>query len=395
MRFQLEQVGPLERADLEFADLTVFVGPQASGKSLALQLLRLAIDSPHVVGQMHRHGQSWRDGPRRFLDAYLGMGLGPLWSDEFRLAVDGQPLDLAGLIQPDVQPDLSRAQAQSKLLYLPAARAMMFRDGWPRSYEDYAPGDPFCIRESSDLFRHMLLFDSFERDELFPEACLDPELSALLAADVFGGFRVLIDRSDVQLRVVLANERQRIRFMGWSAGQREFLLLYLAYLLLTRERRPAEKVDADPRQLGVEWVVIEEPEMGLHAQGMTVWFLMVFDLLRRGYRVCVSTHSPQVLEALWALRHLKHNKADPRLVRQLFAMPESPFLDELAVTILHKDLRVHYFDPSQRTTRDISPLDPELEETGDRGWGGLAEFSGRANDAVACAVSEFQPEEVM
>jgi len=48
---------------------------------------------------------------------------------------------------------------------------------------------------------------------------------------------------------------------------------------------------------------------------------------------------------------------------------------------------VQYFDRERGTTRDISDLDPSSEEEGESGWGGLSEFSARANEAVANAVS--------
>ncbi|MBE7500528.1 MAG: hypothetical protein HS113_09530 [Verrucomicrobiales bacterium] len=50
-------------------------------------------------------------------------------------------------------------------------------------------------------------------------------------------------------------------------------------------------------------------------------------------------------------------------------------------------VRVHYFDRLTGATRDISELDLEAEAGGKSGWGGLSEFSGRANDAVARAVA--------
>lgn len=40
----LRNLGPIREADLTFGDLTVLTGPQASGKSIALQVLKLAID---------------------------------------------------------------------------------------------------------------------------------------------------------------------------------------------------------------------------------------------------------------------------------------------------------------------------------------------------------------
>jgi predicted ATPase len=48
MHMTLQQVGPLYHADRTFADLTVLVGPQATGKSIALQFLKLLVDTGFV-----------------------------------------------------------------------------------------------------------------------------------------------------------------------------------------------------------------------------------------------------------------------------------------------------------------------------------------------------------
>ena len=60
---------------------------------------------------------------------------------------------------------------------------------------------------------------------------------------------------------------------------------------------------------------------------------------------------------------------------------------KMAETVMAKTSRVHYFDRESGITRDISSLDPGAEESGEAGWGGLSEFSGRANEAVARAVA--------
>ncbi len=59
----------------------------------------------------------------------------------------------------------------------------------------------------------------------------------------------------------------------------------------------------------------------------------------------------------------------------------------VAKAALEKTVKVFYFDRETATTRDISDLDPGREENGEAGWGGLAEFSGRVNAAVAHAVA--------
>jgi hypothetical protein len=168
--------------------------------------------------------------------------------------------------------------------------------------------------------------------------------------------------------------------MVWSAGQREFVPLLLSlYHLLTSAKAPRRK--------GVEWVVIEELEMGLHPRAISVVMLMIFELMQRGYRVCISTHSPQVLEAVWALKHLKESAADGRALLQVFDAPQTPGMITLANAVLTKFVNVYYFDRKTGTTKNISQLDPGEEFEGGSGWGGLSEFSGRANEVVARAVA--------
>ena len=49
-RLQLKNVGQIHDADIEFSDLTVLVGPQATGKSIFLQFLRLLVDTNTGLG---------------------------------------------------------------------------------------------------------------------------------------------------------------------------------------------------------------------------------------------------------------------------------------------------------------------------------------------------------
>ncbi len=53
---RLENIGPISVAYLSFGDLTVLVGPQASGKSIALQWLKLVEDLGPIQELLHVHG---------------------------------------------------------------------------------------------------------------------------------------------------------------------------------------------------------------------------------------------------------------------------------------------------------------------------------------------------
>jgi len=171
--------------------------------------------------------------------------------------------------------------------------------------------------------------------------------------------------------------------MVWSAGQREFVPLLLGMYWLV----PPTKVS---RRGSIEWVVLEEPEMGLHPRAISVVLLMVLELVARGYRVCVSTHSPHVLEAVWVLRHLKENGVSSRELLNVFAAPNTRQMLKLADTVMQKTVKVFYFDRQTGQTSDISELDPSDEAMGEAGWGGSTEFSGRANEAVARAVASAE-----
>jgi hypothetical protein len=137
--------------------------------------------------------------------------------------------------------------------------------------------------------------------------------------------------------------------------------------------------------------VIEEPEMGLHPQALTVFVLLVLDLLWRGYRVVLSTHSPVVLTAIWMLRRLKENGASWRLVCDAFDVKRTQALQLVAEAALQKSYHVsllEFGDDAMVRSKDISSLDPDAEDEGESGWGGLTAFSSRFGDAVRKSFNE-------
>ncbi|MCZ7639920.1 MAG: AAA family ATPase [Verrucomicrobia bacterium] len=376
-RLGIENLGPIRQATLTFGDLTVFVGAQATGKSIALQLLKLMVDAGQVQEEMSRHGLDWSGRLPEFLDAYFGEGMHGVWrAGESRVTWAGKVLDLEQMARR------KRTGKAQKLFFIPAQRVLALRDGWPRPFTDYSPGDPFAVREFSEKLR-MLVEQEFSGESLFPqERRLKREVRELLERDVFSSFALKVDKVRSQKRLVLGNgeETENLPFMVWSAGQREFVPLLLGcYWLL-----PPTAVS---RRGDIEWVALEELEMGLHPRAISVVLLLVFEMLARGYRVCLSTHSSQVLDALWTLKHLREHRARPEALLEVFETEKSAPMLRLAETVLAMSVKVHCFDRLTGATRDISELDLEAEAGGKSGWGGLSEFSGRANDAVARAVA--------
>ena len=74
MKLDLQNLGPISEGSLRFGDLTVLVGPQASGKSIALQLLKLLVDTGTVQAELRRYGLDWNGHVAELIDAYLAKG---------------------------------------------------------------------------------------------------------------------------------------------------------------------------------------------------------------------------------------------------------------------------------------------------------------------------------
>jgi len=141
----------------------------------------------------------------------------------------------------------------------------------------------------------------------------------------------------------------------------------------------------------IDIVVIEEAEMGLHPRAISSLVLLFLELIYRGYKVILSTHSPVILDVIWAIMEIKKNKADPLLIMELFDLPKVTGIKELCEEVVYKkDFKSYYFDKKENgniVVKNISTLDPGAEDHNISGWGGLTEFSGKASDIVAKAVS--------
>jgi hypothetical protein len=132
--------------------------------------------------------------------------------------------------------------------------------------------------------------------------------------------------------------------------------------------------------------------MGLHPQAVTVVMLLVLDLLWRGYRVVLSTHSSIVVTAVWALQRLATHQASYQFVCDAFSVPTKyrPSLRPVAEAALGKSYATYvlsYGGDNHVTARDISSLDPGDDDDAVSGWGGLVGFSSRFAESVRDAAN--------
>jgi len=370
---RIAKFGPVREADMTFGDLTVLVGPQATGKSIVLELVKLLVDAGPVAREMRRFNIDWRKNMGSFLDQYFGEGMSELLSKKTRITADNHRIEFSALLRGK--------KMVNELFFIPAQRVLSLRDGLTRPFTDYRAGDPFVVREFSQILHDLVQMEFNRTPELFPKRNrLTKNFRDLIDRDIFRGFG-LKTSADIQKRIVLSSpsSKSELPFLVWSAGQREFVPLLLGLYWLM----PPGKV---ARRSKLKWVVIEELEMGLHPNAISVAILLVLELMQRGYRVCLSTHSPHVLDVVWALQVMKENGGVVQDVLDLFSLPSNPPTKRLAERVLRKDLRVYYFQRNGQVL-EISPLDPGADAEEESGWGGLSEFSGRVGDIVSQVMS--------
>lgn len=377
---EVRSLGQIEEASIQFGDLTVLVGPQGAGKSLLLQTWKLALDYAEILGALRGAGFSLADTDE-LLDAYFGEGMHNAWTSATEVRVRGTPLHLSSLLKKG---RTSKEQPAGKAFFVPAHRALLMTEGWPSPFMRLKADTPTVAR----LFSQSL-YDRFTGKEqagsLFPvERRLKQSIRDLIDAAIFHRGEVILEKAGLQTRLALKYENASLPFMTWTAGQREFTPLLLGlYRVL-----PPRKVRKDPQ---IEWVIIEEPEMGLHPQALNAVMALVLDLLWRGYRVVLSTHSPFVLDVVFAVRELRNAANGVSLLRDAFGMPSNGQVNPMLSAALKKDYRTYAlaFNPNGRvTSKDISDLDPASSDEDTRNWGGLTGFSGRFSNAIARGVAE-------
>lgn len=379
MKVTLSNFGPISRAEIELGDLTVLVGPQATGKSIFLATFKLLQDAGAIADRFLKFDLIWSDNYARFLDLYFGEGLGGIWGEKGAVYVNGSPVTLEELLQS--------AEKKERVFYIPAQRVLTLRDGLTRPFGEYRVEDPFVMRQFSDILHRLVQAEFARHDLLFPQpGRLKEAFRDLLDKHIFRGFTLQADRKWGPRRLVLVQSdgKKRLPFTVWSAGQREFVPLLLGLYWLM----PAGHVS---RRRSIEWVIVEEPEMGLHPYAVHGMMMLLLDLLRRGYRLLLSTHSLAVLDIVWALQVFKQYK-DEDAVLKLAGWPRRGEYYKLARCALEKTYRVFYFPP-EGDVLDISSLHPGDEDIHVAGWGGLSEFSGYVADLVAEVIERHEAKE--
>lgn len=380
---KINHLGPIESANITFGDLTFFVGPQASGKSILLQLIKLVLDKNHIRKTLEQYGYIWGNESNKILNRFFGEGMSSIWSDITTVKFDGKPFSKNDLTPKRGKKEKNENKDES-IFYIPAQRVVCLNNGWPRFFSEYEDSVPYVLRDFSETLRQLLEngIEDNKNDVIFPQSQrLKESLRDSFNETIFHDGKIVLDKSGKK-RLKLNIDSTSIPFMAWSAGQKEFMPLLLSFYFLS----PPSKVSTKD---AIKYVIIEEPEMGLHPQAIESVILQVLDLLSRGYKVIISTHSPVLLEFAWAFNLLKQAKAKDRVLFELFNVKKTPSFSKIFKDLLtNKQLNTYYFDRKENkvTIKDISSLDAGSDDIAISEWGGLSSFASKASDIVSKSV---------
>lgn len=385
-RLTVRNFAQLSHVEIPLSDLVVLVGPQATGKSLILELMKLAVDRKPIVRSLRQHGFGWTS-QQEFSSLYFGGGFGNSWHSRTEVVYEGLRLSLADVAKP------RGFSQEDAVFYIPAHRTLAIAEGWPRSFAQYQVETPYVARRFSEQLLTALNQGLVGKGTIFPhDRRLKDAFRKLIDDAIFHGATLKLDTIGMRKQFVLeyvhdgpSNAEARIPFMAWTAGQREFtpMLLGLYHLL------PA---GGATKKREISWAIIEEPEMGLHPKAVVAVMAVVLDLLARGYKVALSTHSTTVLEVVWGMSRLKHaSDRDVRLCRMMGLPERDKKVLHTASEALKRTFSVVHLQHGKDgrvTSTDISGLDPGASDPREWEWGGLTGFSARVAEAVASSTAK-------
>lgn len=378
--------GPINNVDIHLGDLTILLGPQASGKTLFLQMLKLLIDKNHIIQTLARYNYVTDKQPDKILNYYFGDRLSSMWKKDTVVKADGKRHTKAFLMSQSAE------SAIEEVFYVPAQRILSISDGRPKNFMEYDISSPYVLRNFSETLRLFFQNEIGEDQTVFPlNNRLKGGLKKSFNESIFHGGHVVLDESSGQKKMRMQVGGSSLPFMTWSAGQKEFMPLLMATYCLTG---PAIKT-INRKQY--KYVVIEEPEMGLHPKAIQAVIVQMLEFINVGYKVIVSTHSSVLLEFAWTFKMIQRLPDNVRVeaLCELFDVPINSNVTRIFKGVGNKDLKTYFFSHEKKGVKsfDISSLDVTSGNVGESEWGGLSQFATKASDVVSKYISNYLSEE--
>ena len=373
---KIKNFGPIDIVDVKFGDLTFLVGPQASGKSLFLELLKYIIDKEFVLSNLRKYNFIIDPkNPQKVLDPFFVDGMHKIFKPDTEIIYDGNIITLNSLLKRNVP-------KKESMFYIPAQRILSISDGRPKNFMEFDMATPYVLKSFSETLRIYIQGGMGDPDTIFPASNrLKSALKQSFDDNIFHGGKIVMEENSGQKKMKMKIDNMNIPFMTWSAGQKEFMPLLIAFYCLSGPASQVFKKD------NYKYVVIEEPEMGLHPQAIKAVLMEILDLIHNGLKVIVSTHSTTLLDFAWAFNIIKKSSAKNKdnALYEMFELPHNDATSQIFEGLLDKHLSTYYFSRSANgkvTSANISSLDAGSEDSSISEWGGLSQFSSKVADIV-------------
>ena len=374
---------------MNFGNLTLLVGPQGSGKSLFLELFKLIVDRKHVISTLKRYNYILKkDDAKNIIEDYFGEGMASLFDSNPQIMFNGNSFDIKDLLVTLNKTKLNGTEKET-VFYIPAQRILSMPEGRPKNFSEYDIASPYVLRIFSETLRVFLQGGLGSPNVIFPmRNRLKGQMKKNFNDAIFHNAQVVLDESTGQRKMKLRVGDMLLPFMTWSAGQKEFMPLLLAIYCLSGP--PTSVID----KAGFEWVIIEEPEMGLHPKAIEAVLLEVIELIQSGYKVIISTHSSTLLDFAWTFNFLKSLPEEKfkSAMGELFSVSASSSAIGLFDGLRDKEVKTYYSSLGKNGAEllDISDLDACSERTEVSDWGGLVSFSSLASDIVSKYANQME-----
>ena len=383
-RFIVKNFGPIHEVNVELGDLTVLVGAQASGKSLFLQMFKLIKDKNAILKSLENYGFVVNNNLKNLLNRYLGEGLSKMWTDKSEFISNDETYIREKFESP------AEGDPADEVFYIPAQRILSIADGRPKYFMEFSENDPFVLRKFSDTLRLFVQSGLSDSGKLYPlPNRLKSIIKRMYDKTIFHGGEIVFDEKGGQRKIAMNVEDMHLPLMTWSAGQKEFMPLLMAFYCLSG---PPQTV---VNRSQYKYIILEEPEMGLHPLAIQAIILQMIEFIHNGHKVIVSTHSPMLLEFVCAYNCLKKIPEDKRVdaLCELFDIKRSKKLKlNFLNCIYDKDIKTYYFSRNTAgkvEAKDISSLDVFSEDVAINEWGGLTQFSSKTNDVVSKYMAQY------
>lgn len=373
---QIENFGPIGNVNVNFGDFTIIVGPQASGKSLFLELLKYIEDKDFVLSNLRKFNFIIdKNNPNKVLDVFFGDGMYKIFKQDTNIVYDGNAIPFESLVKRNVP-------KKETMFYIPAQRILSIADGRPKYFMEFDMATPYVLKSFSETLRLYIQGSMGDPEMLFPVSNrLKGVLKKSFDENIFHGGKIVMEENSGQKKMKMRIDNMNIPFMTWSAGQKEFMPLLIAFYCLSG---PASQVF---KKENYKYVVIEEPEMGLHPQAIKSVLLEILELIHNGLKVIVSTHSTTLLDFAWAFNIIKQSSSQNKedALYEMFGIQKTAATSQIFDGLFDKQLSTYYFSRSNNGkvfSTDISSLDAGSDNVAVSEWGGLSQFSSKVADIV-------------